>query len=57
MTKKNYAEFMVRFEVAKEDVGSLKKDLSNKETQSKETIENLVAEYSLLAAEVGHISI
>jgi DNA repair exonuclease SbcCD ATPase subunit len=48
---KNHTDFMQRFESMKSDLSGLKKDISFKEVQSKETIENLVSEYSQLAAE------
>jgi hypothetical protein len=54
--KKNYDELLNRFSAIKEDLSSCKIDSELKDKQKSETIENLVAEYSLLAAEAELLS-
>jgi hypothetical protein len=49
--RKNYKELQDRFDLMKADLISLKTDLETKEKQKTETIDNLVSEYSRLAAD------
>lgn len=49
--KKTHEEVMARFQNVKSDLSTMKVDVDSKDKQKNETIENLVAEYSKLAAE------
>lgn len=54
--KRSYDELFVRFSAIKEDFSACKIDSEVKDKQKNDTIENLVAEYSLLAAEAELVS-
>lgn len=49
--KKEYDELRLRFEAVKSDLVTLKTEFEQRDRERVETIENLVAEYSKLAAE------
>lgn len=54
--KRSYDELFERFSAVKEDFSASKIDSEAKDKQKNDTIENLVAEYSLLAAEAELLS-